>query len=136
MILICGNGGLASSAEHFAAELTGKFAYDIYIPCISLTANSAQLTALTNDIGWENVFAHLVDVFGRKGDTFIGMTTSKAPNILKACVVASAKGMKVIQLDEDTLEGDTTAEKQEFALRFLHKLATHYKREVYERIQK
>ena len=56
MYLIAGNGGLAAEAEHFAAELTGKYHVDVYIPCIALTANSAQITALTNDIGWENVF--------------------------------------------------------------------------------
>ena len=128
-IYIAGNGGLASTAEHFAAELTGKYAYDIYIPCISLTANSAQLTALANDIGYENVFAHLLEVMGKHGDTFIGMTTSHAPNILKAVEVAKKKGMKVILLDADNLKGKDTAEKQEYALKYLHKLARKMKLE-------
>ncbi len=136
MIYIAGNGGLAAEAEHFASELTGKYAYDVYIPCIALTANTAQLTALTNDIGWENVFAHLVETFGAKGDTFIGMTTSRSENILRACEVAKKKGMKIILLDKDNLEGANTAEKQEFAIRFLHKMAYMLKREEYERIHK
>ena len=127
MILICGNGGLAAEAEHFAAELTGQYHNDVYVPCISLTANSAQLTASTNDIGWENAFTHLVEVFGKKGDTFIGMTTSKAPNILKACERARQMGLDVVQLDSDSLIGKDTAEKQEYAIKYLHKLAREIK---------
>ena len=127
--LICGNGGLAAEASHFAAELTGKYYKDIYIPCIDLGSNEAQLTALTNDIGWENVYAHLVEVFGGEGDVLIGMTTSKAKNILYACEVAQRNGLKVILLDRDTLEGNDTGEKQEYAVKYLHKLAREIKDE-------
>ena len=132
-IYIAGNGGLASHSSHFAAELTGKYAYDVYISCVDLTSNNAQLTALANDIGYENVFAHLLQVMGKQGDTFIGMTTSHAPNILKAVDVAKKKGMKIILLDADNLKGKDTAEKQEYALKYLHKLARSMK---LERIQK
>ncbi len=129
MILICGNGGLASSASHFAAELTGKYHKDVFVPCIDLGTNEAQLTALTNDIGWEGTYAHLVRVFGKKGDTFIGMTTSRAENILKACEVAREIGMEVILLDKDSLSGIGTAEKQEYAIKYLHELARRIKDE-------
>lgn len=127
MIYIAGNGGLASEAEHFAAELTGKFAYDIYVPCMALTANSAQLTALTNDIGWENVYSHLIEVFGKEGDTFIGLTTSKAQNIINACEKARQMGLNVVQLDSDSLIGETGVQKQEYAINYLHKLAEEIK---------
>lgn len=127
MYIICGNGGLASESSHFCAELTGKYYKDVFVPCLDLTSNNAQLTALTNDIGWENVYAHLVRVFGQAGDTFIGMTTSHAVNILKACKVAEELGMTVILLDADNLHGKDTAEKQEFAIKFLHELARKIK---------
>ena len=129
MIFIAGNGGLAAESEHFAAELTGKYAYDVYIPCIALTANSAQLTALANDIGYENVFAHLLSVMGNEGDTFIGMTTSHSQNVLKAVEMAKQKKMNVILLDADTLLGETVEAKQEYAIKYLHKLARGMKLE-------
>ena len=127
--LIAGNGGLCAEAAHFAAELTGKYHKDVFIPCIDLGANEAQLTALANDIGWEDTYAHLVKVFGERGDVFIGMTTSRANNILKACEVAKSIGMDVILLDRDALQGNDTAEKQEYALKFLHELARRIKDE-------
>ncbi len=127
--LIACNGGLASTASHFAAELTGKFHKDVFIPCIDLGSNEAQLTALTNDIGWENTYAHLVKVFGARGDVFIGLTTSRAANILRACEVASEMGIDVILLDKDSLAGNDTAEKQEYALKYLHELARRIKDE-------
>ena len=132
MIFIAGNGGLAAESEHFAAELVGKYAFDVYIPCIALTANSSLITALANDIGYENVFSHQLGVLGKKGDTFIGMTTSHSKNILKAVDVAKEKGMKVILLDGDKLIGDTVAEKQNYAIRLLHEMAYDMKKELYE----
>lgn len=132
MIYICGNGGLASESDHFAAELMGQYAYNVYIPCISLTANSSLLTALSNDIGFENVFSHQLEVLGKKGDIFIGMTTSHSKNIIKAVEVARKKEMKVFLLDGDFLKGDNVAEKQEFAITLLHRLAREWKKEVYE----
>ena len=83
MIFVAGNGGLCAEAEHFCAELMGKYAFDVYIPCITLTCPSSLITALANDIGYENVFAHQLEVLGNTGDTFIGLTTSHSKNILK-----------------------------------------------------
>ncbi len=140
IIFIVGNGGLASHAEHFAAELMGKFGYDVYIPCIALTCNSALITALANDIGFENVFSHQLEVLGEKGDTLIVLTTSKLSkddnhslNLYKALETAYNKKMRVILLDRDNLQGETTAEKQNWCLAYLHNLALELKR---ERIQK
>lgn len=127
MILICGNGGLSTHAAHFAAELTGVFYKDVFVPCIDLGSNEAQLTALTNDIGWENVYSHLVSVFGKKGDTFIGLTTSDALNIRNACEKARQLEMNVLYLNKDNLIGNDTAEKQEYALHYLHELAKRIK---------
>jgi D-sedoheptulose 7-phosphate isomerase len=127
MIFIAGNGGLAAESEHFAAELMGKFAFDVYIPCIALTSNSALITALANDIGFENVFSHQLEVLGKEGDTFIGMTTSHSVNILKAVEAAKRKKMKVLLLDADKLVGSSTQEKQEFAIKLLHEIAAQTK---------
>ena len=132
MIFIAGNGGLAAESEHFAAELMGKFAFDVYIPCIALTANSSLVTALANDIGFENVFSHQLEVMGKPGDTFIGMTTSHSKNIIQAAIAAEGKGMEVILLDGDKLPGDNVASKQESALKFLHKLAYDMKKGIYD----
>src|SRR3990167_1455894 len=97
-ILICGNGGLAAESEHFTAELVGKYGFDIYVPCFSLTSPSALITALGNDIGFENVFAHQVKVLGQEGDVLIGMTTSWSKNILNALRVGKQKGLFTILL--------------------------------------
>jgi D-sedoheptulose 7-phosphate isomerase len=132
MIYVAGNGGLAAESEHFAAELMGKYAFEIFIPCISLTGPSSLITALANDIGFEYVFSHQLGTLGQMGDTFIGLTTSHSKNILNAVEVAVEKGMKVILLDGDTLQGVTTAEKQEYAVKYLHKLAYEMKRERFE----
>jgi D-sedoheptulose 7-phosphate isomerase len=131
-ILIAGNGGLCATSEHFAAELMGKFAYDVYIPCIALTANSSLITALANDIGYQDVFQHQIDVLGNEGDVFIGMTTSHSKNIVRACDWAEAKGLVSILLDGDVLIGKDTAEKQEYAIKHLHELARLLKKEMYE----
>ena len=140
IIFICGNGGLASHAEHFAAELMGKFGYDVYIPCLSLTCNSALITALANDLGFEYVFSHQLEVLAKKGDTLIVLTTSKLSkdnkhslNLYNAVQTAYNKKMKVILLDQDNLQGETTAEKQNWALAFLHNLALELKRNLHSK---
>lgn len=129
-ILIAGNGGLAAESEHFATELVGKYAFDVYIPCLALCSNSSLVTALANDLGYENVFMHQIDVMGNEGDVFIGMTTSHSRNIIRACDWAEAKGLEVILLDGDVLEGNGTAEKQEYAIHLLHKLAYDLKEKL------
>ena len=130
MIFIAGNGGLCSVAEHFTAELMGKFAFDVFIPCMCLTSPSSLITALANDIGYDNVFAHQIEVLGKPGDTFIGLTTSHSKNIMEAVEVAKKRGMCVILWDGDNLKGDTTALKQEYALHNLHELAYTLKLEA------
>src|SRR3972149_7516364 len=80
-----GNGGSAAESDHLAAELIG-----IGVRSISLT-NSVVLTALSNDLGYEEAVAHQLAVLGQKGDVFIGLTTSgKSKNLLRALSVAEA----------------------------------------------
>jgi phosphoheptose isomerase len=126
-VLICGNGGLAAESEHFAAELMGKYGRDIFIPCISLTGPSALITALANDIGFENVFSHQVKTLGKPGDLVIGMTTSKSPNILKTIHTASEMGLDWQILDRINMNGESVAEVQNNIIKFLHEVALEAK---------
>ena len=130
VIYICGNGGLAAESEHFAAELMGKYAFETYFPCIALTTNSALITAISNDMGFENVFSHQVETLGRKGDVLIAMTTSASANIVKAIKVAQGKGMITFLLDRKVLVGTGTAEIQNNAIQMLHVLAYEIKKEL------
>ncbi|MDO8505599.1 MAG: D-sedoheptulose 7-phosphate isomerase [bacterium] len=89
-ILIAGNGGSAADAQHFAAELAGRFLVERRgLPVIALTTNSSILTAIGNDFSYDQVFARQIEAYGRPGDIFIGITTSgNSKNILKALTVA------------------------------------------------
>ncbi|HNX75467.1 MAG TPA: SIS domain-containing protein [Candidatus Rifleibacterium sp.] len=89
-ILVCGNGGSASDAEHMAGELVGRFGYDrASLPCISLCTPSATFTAIANDYGYEQVFKRQVQGLGRAGDVLVGLSTSgNSPNIIEAFKVA------------------------------------------------
>jgi len=134
LLFIIGNGGLAAEASHFAAELMGKFGYDVYLPCFSLSNNEALVTALANDIGFENVYSHQLEILGEKGDTLIVLTTSKLSkednhslNLFKAIEIAKKKKMNLIVYDHDNLDGETTYEKQNDCIKKLHKLAIELK---------
>lgn len=145
-VLICGNGGLAASSEHFAAELVGKFAFDVYVPCIALTANTSLITALANDIGFDEVFAHQVRTLGKKGDVLIAMTTSRptsshSANIVKAVEAARQNGLVVAvicgeksgEFDADyifRMHGEETAAVQNDVLSFLHYISYNCKRRL------
>jgi D-sedoheptulose 7-phosphate isomerase len=97
-LLLAGNGGSASDAQHIAAELVGRFELDRKgLPAIALTTNASQLTAISNDYGYEAVFARQVEAFGAKGDLFVGLTTSgNSANVLAAAEVAKAQGLTII----------------------------------------
>ena len=99
-ILICGNGGSASDAEHFAGEIVGRFGYDRpSLPCISLCTPSATFTAISNDYGYEKVFARQVTGFGKKGDVLIGISTSgNSANIVEAFKAAKELNIATIAM--------------------------------------
>ncbi|SLN21184.1 D-sedoheptulose 7-phosphate isomerase [Oceanibacterium hippocampi] len=94
-ILLFGNGGSASDAQHIAAELVGRLAADrAPIPAIALTTDSSALTAIANDYGFEAVFARQIAALGRPGDLAIGISTSgSSPNILAGLSAAKTGGM-------------------------------------------
>jgi D-sedoheptulose 7-phosphate isomerase len=99
-ILICGNGGSAADAQHFAAELIGRFEQERCAwPAIALTTDTSILTAIGNDYGYDHVFARQVHGLGRKGDALIGISTSgNSENVLLAVSAARQCGMKSIGL--------------------------------------
>ena len=96
-ILLAGNGGSAAQAQHMAAELMGRFAFDRPgLPAIALT-DACVITAIGNDYGFEHIFSRQVQAHGEKGDVFIGFSTSgKSPNILMAFEEARACGLVCI----------------------------------------
>lgn len=97
-ILLAGNGGSASDAQHIAAELVGRFEVDRRgLPAIALTTNASQLTAISNDYGYESVFSRQVEAFGASGDLFIGLSTSgNSANVVAAAGAARAQGLSIV----------------------------------------
>ncbi len=99
-ILLAGNGGSAADAQHIAAEFVGRFVKERRsLPAIALTVDTSALTAISNDYGFENVYARQIEGLGAEGDVFIGLSTSgNSPNIIKAVEAAQRKGLKIIIL--------------------------------------
>jgi D-sedoheptulose 7-phosphate isomerase len=99
-ILSCGNGGSASDAQHFSAELVGRFERERpELPAISLSTDTSLLTAVANDYAFEQVFAKQVRALGTKGDVLLAITTSgNSPNVIAAIVAAHEREMRVVAL--------------------------------------
>lgn len=115
-ILLAGNGGSAADAQHIAGEFVSRFNFDRPgLAAIALTTDTSILTAIGNDYGYELLFARQVQALGRKGDVFIGYSTSgKSPNILKALAVAKSQGLTTIGLTGN--RGGPMAELCDFCL--------------------
>jgi D-sedoheptulose 7-phosphate isomerase len=99
-VLLCGNGGSAADSQHVATELTVRYLRDRRaIPAIALTVDSSILTAASNDLGFENVFARQVEALGARGDVLVAISTSGAsPNVLRAVEKAHSLGLVTIAL--------------------------------------
>ncbi len=97
-ILFAGNGGSAADAQHLAAELVSRYAYDRPgLPAFALTTDTSALTAIGNDYGYENLFSRQLEAVGTAGDLFFGISTSgRSPNVLKALDAARAKGLVTV----------------------------------------
>src|SRR5437588_2846364 len=97
-LLICGNGGSAADAAHFATELVVRCAKDRRAhPAICLASDGGLLTAAANDYGFNEIFARQIAAFGRPGDVLICLTTSgKSKNIMRALEEAKARKLKTI----------------------------------------
>lgn len=99
-LLICGNGGSAGDAQHFAAEIIGRFEKERRAyPAVALSTDTSILTAVGNDYGYQEVFARQVDGLGRPDDILLGISTSgHSPNVIRAVASASALKMKSVGL--------------------------------------
>ena len=136
-LLVCGNGGSAADASHFATELVVHFAKDRRaLPAICLTSDSGILTAAGNDYGFDEIFARQVAAFGVPGDVLICLTTSgKSRNLIRALEEAKTRKLRTIAFlgrdggssagiaDIDLLvRSDSTARVQEAHQLLLHVL--------------
>jgi D-sedoheptulose 7-phosphate isomerase len=107
-ILICGNGGSAADAQHIAAELVGYYENRRRAwPAIALTTDTSALTAVSNDLGFEHVFARQVAGLAQPGDVLIAISTSgKSKNVLRAIETAKESDCRIVALvgtSSDTL---------------------------------
>ncbi|MBL8397149.1 MAG: phosphoheptose isomerase [Candidatus Accumulibacter sp.] len=137
-ILACGNGGSAADAQHFAAELVGRFEIERHeLAAIALTTDSSILTAVANDYGFNLVYAKQVRALGQPGDVLLAISTSgNSANVIEAIDVAHENDLRVIALTgkgggaigDRLLEGDIhlcvptdrTARIQETHLLIIH----------------
>jgi len=135
LLLTCGNGGSATDAQHLAEELIGRYRSNRRpLPAVALTADSAALTCIANDFGYEYVFARQVEALARPGDLLLCFSTSGgSPSILAALRMARARGADSIALlGKDggaardladlalVVASDDTARIQEAHLQILH----------------
>jgi D-sedoheptulose 7-phosphate isomerase len=99
-ILACGNGGSASDAQHFAAEMVGRFERERpELPAIALSTDTSILTAIANDYAFEQVFAKQVRALGARGDVLLAISTSgNSANVIAAIGAARAREMRVVAL--------------------------------------
>jgi D-sedoheptulose 7-phosphate isomerase len=97
-VLLFGNGGSALDAQHFAAELVGRFARERRaLAALALTTDTSILTSVANDYTYERVFARQVEALGRAGDVAVGISTSgTSANVLAALQTAKARGLKTV----------------------------------------
>jgi D-sedoheptulose 7-phosphate isomerase len=99
-ILICGNGGSAADAQHFAAEIVGRYRKNRKAwAAQALSTDTSVITAVSNDFGFERCFARQVEALGQEGDILMAISTSgDSANIVEAAKTASRSALKVIAL--------------------------------------
>ena len=99
-ILMAGNGGSACDAQHFAAELVGRFKLERRgLSAISLSDNNSAITAIANDYEYKYIYSRQIEAIGNEGDVFVAFSTSgNSENIVHAITTANKKGIKVVGL--------------------------------------
>jgi D-sedoheptulose 7-phosphate isomerase len=145
-VLACGNGGSAADAQHFAAELVGRFERERgAIAAIALTTDTSILTAIGNDYEYGRVFARQVEALGRRGDVLLGVSTSGgSASVLEAFAVAKAQGLVTVALTgrdggalgkaadiHVNVPTPSTARAQEVHCTLLHAICDLIERELY-----
>jgi D-sedoheptulose 7-phosphate isomerase len=145
-VLLFGNGGSAGDAQHIAAELVCKYSVErTALPAIALTTDSSAMTAISNDFGYEKVFARQVDALAVEGDLLVGISTSgTSENVLHGLEAGKAKGCKLLGMSGKSggemsslcdlnlvVPSDVTARIQEMHILIGHTLCqlvdNHYK---------
>lgn len=100
-LMVCGNGGSAADAQHFSAELVGRFISEGRkgLPVVALTADTVFLTAWSNDVSYDQVFSRQVEALGQPGDLLVGISTSgRSKNIIEAFRLAQGMNIKCLAL--------------------------------------
>jgi D-sedoheptulose 7-phosphate isomerase len=99
-VLLAGNGGSAADAQHIAAELVSRFAFDRpALPAMALTTDTSILTAISNDYGYDSLFSRQLEASAKPGDVFIAISTSgNSPNIVRALKTANDIGVVAVGL--------------------------------------
>ena len=99
-ILVCGNGGSAADAQHFAAELVGRFERERFpLPALALTTDTSILTAVANDYSYRDIFSKQVQAFGQAGDILLALSTSgNSANVMAAIEAALEREMRVVAM--------------------------------------
>lgn len=139
-VFMCGNGGSAADAQHFAAELTGHFIFDRPpLGAEALHGNSSHVTAVANDYTYESVFSRALEGSARSGDTLIAISTSgNSPNVLRAAESARELGVTVVAMTGETggklaafadflidVPSSDTGRIQESHIVFIHAISEH-----------
>ncbi|HSP90076.1 MAG TPA: SIS domain-containing protein [Vicinamibacterales bacterium] len=145
-ILACGNGGSAADAQHFAAELVGRFERErAAMAAVALTTDTSILTAIANDYDYSRVFARQVEALGRPGDVLLGISTSGgSASVLAAFEAARAAGVTTVALTgrdggrvgaaadiHVNVPAASTARVQEVHRTLLHAVCALIERELY-----
>lgn len=143
-LLIFGNGGSATQAQHMASELVWRFRKKRKaLPAIALTSDAAVMTAIANDDDYNEVFSRQIEALGQVGDVALGITTSGLSfNVLRALVKSRAIGVRTILLNNDDIGwgvdssdivfdfiSDNTATAQEAHLKIIHTMCNMIERE-------
>jgi phosphoheptose isomerase len=134
-VLAFGNGGSSADAQHFAAELVGRFERDrAGMAAMALTTDTCTMTSVANDYGFERIFARQIEAFGRTGDVAVAISTSgESPNVIAGLREAAARGLRTIALTgrnggalgamaeiHINVPHDTTCRVQEVHMTLLH----------------
>jgi D-sedoheptulose 7-phosphate isomerase len=145
-VLMCGNGGSAADAQHFAAELTGHFIFDRPpLGAEALHGNSSHVTAVANDYDYETVFARALEASARPGDTLVAISTSgNSPNVLRAAATAKELGVTVVAMTGESggklakfadflinVPSSDTGRIQESHIVFIHAISEHVEHELF-----
>lgn len=99
-ILVCGNGGSAADAQHFAAKLVGRFERErLPLPALALSTDSSILTAIGNDYSFAEIFSKQVQAYGQAGDLLLAISTSgNSANVVAAIEAAQERDMRIVAL--------------------------------------